>query len=214
MKFLVTAAALLVAGVVVSQSASAAPPQKDSSSFKGDSASIWLSHFEPSFSPDPYMACGMLTDVSISASSNVVRTEPGKPMASTEIFANVYAYDTCTGDTLFSGYGVLTNAGFVSDGTKSASLKATIDVFNWYTGSTAPLSLNLTFTGSGDVSHGSYHSNDRWGNTTYHSRSSGAYREAIASGDVVWGGVDLMDVSSASASLSKVSWGYRVISKY
>src|SRR5688572_26395058 len=131
MKYLIPAGALLAAGALFTHSASAAPPEKYSSSFKGDGASVWLSDYEPGVSPSPDISCGTITDVYISASSNVVHSKPGKPSASTEIFANLYSYDTCTGYTQFSGYGFVSNAGFVSNGTNSASLTATIDMFDW-----------------------------------------------------------------------------------
>jgi len=213
-KYMIPAAAMLAAGAVFSQAAIAAPPQKDSSSFKGDSASVWLSHFEPGVSPSPGDSCGTITDVNIWAMSNVAHSGPGKPTAATEVSAAIYTYDTCTGETLFSGYGVLPNAGFVSSGTTSASLNAKIDMFDWYNGSTVTLLVSLTVTGVGDTSHTNYRSNDRFGNMSITSRWNGSYREATASGDVVWMGADLVESSTVSASLSKVSSGYRVTTRY
>jgi len=75
-KYLIPAAAMLAAGAVFSQAAMAAPPQKDSSSFKGDSASVYLSHYEPGVSPSPGDSCGTITDVNIWAMSNVAKNGP------------------------------------------------------------------------------------------------------------------------------------------
>jgi hypothetical protein len=215
LKYMIPAATMLAAGAVFSQAAMAAPPQKESVSFKGDNASVWVSHYEPGVGPSPDISCGTITDVNISAMSNVAHGGPGKPTVSTEISAVIYSYDSCTGETLFIGYGVLPKAGFVSNGTKSATINGTIDMLDWYYGgSTAPLSVSLTLTGVGDASQSNYHSNDRWGNMSTNTRSKGSYREATASGDVVWMGADLMESSSSSASLSTVSSGYRVMTKY
>src|SRR5437773_2744402 len=108
----------------------------------------------------------------------------------------------CDGENLFPAHAGAdgTHPAGCRGSVPTASLNATIDIVGWYAGGTAPLSVSLTLTGTGDVSHGDYHSNERWGNTTVHSRSSGSYRDAIASGDVVWRGEDLMDTSSAGAS--------------
>jgi hypothetical protein len=154
--------------------------------FKGENA--WTS-----FSSVDASGC-VVTDVHIWAGESVTR-EGGTRTARTEAYANISKVDQCNGwNVLLSGSGPASSVQLDINRTGSASLKASFSIFDYMSETSSVLTVDLTWTGVGEVSRGHSSSHDRFpgGSSRYH--SNGSYRNAEVSGSVrsnLYPGVEL-----------------------
>lgn len=145
--------------------------------FRGENASA-------SFSSLDATGC-IATDVYIWAGESVTREGPGAPTARTEVFASVSKVDICNEWTvLFSGYGPASSAQLDIDRTGSASLEATIHLFDYVSETSSELTVDLTWKGVGEVFRGHSSSHERFPGGMARYRSNGSYRDAEVSGTV------------------------------
>jgi hypothetical protein len=169
--------------------------------FKGENA--WTS-----FSSVDASGC-VVTDVHIWAGESVTR-EGGTRTARTEAYANVSKVDQCNGwNVLLSGSGPASSVQLDINRTGSASLEASFSIFDYMSETSSVLTVDLTWTGVGEVSRGHSSSHDRFpgGSSRYH--SNGSYRNAEVSGSVrssLYPGVELAP-SSGSGQLSMSNSG-------
>lgn len=171
-----TLAAALVLTALLPSLASAATYHYRSS---GDSATASF------YSVDPTGCIWTNTDVYVA--SNQYRTEPGPSQPATWVSLYIYAYDYCQFTYAYDFHGSTTipDSGFrVNGGLQSASVQATVDAYNWLTGTFEPVAVDLAWTGEGEVfrGHSNYQSNFPGGRSM--ARSNGSYRLATPAGSV------------------------------
>jgi len=147
------------------------------------------------------------TFVSVFANKGKFQSPPGP--GSTSTFASVWVgqFDSCTGIG-FSGYGDT----FPGDGAfqidrslTSAALNVTIPVFDgvsWF-----DADVNLVWTGTGELSRGTFHSHSKSPGCVINQRWSGSSRPAQASGTVSIEGTNFTPDSSVGATLGSTKSG-------
>jgi hypothetical protein len=148
------------------------------------------------------------TYASISATDGKVK-QTGKPAVVSEVWVYVSAYNYCTDEYLSAdGYASLAADEFqINRGLGTATLVTTINVYDYYNGNSFPLSIDLTWTGSGGVYQEKYHSQYRAPGYSYNSRWMGTFRDALASGSVSGAGIEFAQEPTYSAQLANVKQG-------
>jgi hypothetical protein len=108
--------------------------------------------------------------------------------SSSTTYVDFFAYNYCDGtyDEAFGPAALAPNAFTVKAGDLGlASLNATVDVFDYYSGQTRMLQVSLTWNANGGPTRSSYSSRYRLPDgTVYLSRSSGVSRPAVVSGTI------------------------------
>jgi len=161
--------------------------QVDSTHYRGNSVYAYCSGYISE-------ECGGYKSVSISAAENVTHDGSGKPEKSTDGYMSFYYWDYC-GYYYNEGYGPINISKFQVQGGQlnSAELEGNADIYSWYTGQTIPVTIDLSFVGTGDLYRGNYRDRYRDGNTTSMSSYNGSYREASVEGSVMMSGNNLFD---------------------
>ena len=90
---------------------------------------------------------------------------------------------------------------------ESATLNAVVPAFDSVLMAPVNLSVNLTWTGSGPLNHGSSHSHFQGPGFIVNSRSSGFFRPAVASGSVSDGITNFTPEPSIAATIAQVQNG-------
>jgi len=148
------------------------------------------------------------TYVNVFANRGKFQSPPGPGSTSTFAAVSVYQIDSCSGN-LFSAYG----EAFLGDGFQidrsltSATLNVTIPVFddvsqNWF-----DADVNLVWTGTGDLSRGTFHSHSKSPGCVINQRWSGYSRPAQAFGAVSIGSTNFTPDPSAGAGLNSTKSG-------
>lgn len=123
--------------------------------------------------------CNLITNTYLSA----VKSNDG-----TNIYLEIYTWDTTTGATVSDEYGSMFTTDDVFSMDKklnSASLfEVPINVYNWYTGEVKTFNVTADWTGTGEVQKGSYTSVSTSGDYRFKSTSSSTYRTATATGSI------------------------------
>jgi|GEM_PF-600937 len=123
--------------------------------------------------------CNQITNTYLSA----VKSNDG-----TDIYLEIYTWNTTTGETVSDEYGSMFTTNDVLSIDKkldSASLsKVPINVYNWYTGEVKTVNVTADWTGTGEVEKGSSTSVSTSGDYRFKSTSSSTYRTATARGSV------------------------------
>jgi hypothetical protein len=181
---------------------SAAHAETTVSHFKGITAyaSFW--------SLDPTGCISTYVDVSVYES--IYRNPPQDPGSYAAAYLYISRYDYCQNLYLneIYGYANLAEGAFDTRGKlQTTRLVTTMEVYDWLTNTTAPVSIDLTWTGTGDVSRGSYNSRGNYPSYRYMYHSVGSSRPADVTGSVVLGGTNLITGSSAWGSLSESQSG-------
>ena len=143
--------------------------------FKGDNAFAGFSEFNDCSS----------TYVEVSVFDSITREGTGAPTAQKQ--ANLYysTYNYCTGQ-YSSSYGSVTNPNFTLAGggaLQSATLKTTIPLTD-SSGNSKKAEINLTWTGTGDISRGNSHSHYQGPGYSSNYRSNGSWRDAKPTGTI------------------------------
>jgi hypothetical protein len=160
------------------------------------------------WSLDPTGCISTYTDVSVYES--IYRNPPENSGGYAVVYLGIYRYDYCQNLYLNEAYGYanLAEGAFDTRGKlQTARLVTTLEAYDWVTDTTAPVSVDLTWTGTGDVSRGGYNSRGNYANYRYMSHSVGSNRPASLAGSVVFGDINLTPDSSSWASLSESQSG-------
>lgn len=172
------------------------------SKFRGDSASASFSRVDAS-------GC-VYTDVFVFASQDRIQSPPGPPQAQAGADIYISQYDWCNGLQLVgaSGFTALDAGAFqVSKKLDAAALAATINVYDYMSGQSYDVNLDLNWRGAGEIEKGSYHSKFQSGDCKVNSRWSGSFRPATATGTVSDGTTDFTPDPSAYAAIQSAKSG-------
>ena len=121
-------------------------------------------------------------DVSTYTDLFVMKTDDGA-----DIGVSICTYDTATGiSSCKSGYKFTKDNVFsIDQKLNSASLsEVDIEVYDWNTGTLETLRVKADWTGTGDVTKGSFKYMSKYGDYTMKSSSSSVSREATATGSI------------------------------
>ncbi len=162
--------------------------------FSGRSADAFFSSFDPS-------GC-IGTFVSVFANDGRFQAPPGPGSSSSGASIFIDQFDFCTGSSVFFfGFATLADADFrVSRGLTSARLNTTIPVVDPF-GSPLDVDVDLTWTGTGDLSRGNSHFHSQSPNCIVNGHSNGSFRFAEASGSVTIAAENFTPNSSDFAEL-------------
>lgn len=93
-------------------------------------------------------------------------------------------------------------------GLKSASLQVTVETYNEFTGNVDPVTLDLTWTGVGPVTHGHHNENLSYPSIRQILTFLGTERNATASGSILLDGRDLLaNAGTGSGTLRFMKYG-------
>lgn len=165
--------------------------------FKGITASASFWNVDPTGCITTYVDVGVYE-------SEYRSTEQGATSYSSA-YVSLYRYDSCQYRYFDQFYGSfnLAEGAFDTRGKLQVDRLVTTGVlYDYCTGAEVPVSLDLTWTGTGEVTRGSYNSRGSYPNYRYASHSVGSNRMATVSGTVVVGEDTLTPDASAWASLS------------
>ena len=132
--------------------------------FKGQGADAFFSTTDPS-------GC-IFTDVFVFASEEVFQNPPGPRSASSATSLFISQYDACTGTQLLAadGFASLADPDFqVLGKLNSATLTATVSMFDFVSGTSFDVDVNLAWTGAGPLSRQN-------GNSHFHSPGCSVFR--------------------------------------
>ena len=195
----VSAAALLLA-LVAPGAASAATSTYQ---LHGDHATAAFSTVEPD-------GC-TFTEVYIHVHESRYQIPPGGPQTGTWLDVQIVKTDECLGyQTLLNAFGsveIPASAFDVQGNLLSATLDATVPVFEYISGESDVVTLSLSWAGEEDIFRNSQHERYASPYYKYTFRSSGSYRNAQATGTVIYRGVNLTPGPSAYAYLSSAQSG-------
>ncbi|HET6519907.1 MAG TPA: hypothetical protein VFG47_08800 [Geminicoccaceae bacterium] len=192
-------------GAAVATPAAAEPPTKFS--FKGETASAYFVSTSDCVETVTYVEAG----------NGLTRSGPGQKEASSWVNASVYQYDFCAEQYLHEifGYDSLDAAAFVvSGGGRSATLAATVEAYDYATGSTVTLDLDLSWNAPGTafMGHSSYY--DRGPSYSYRSKFVGRFRDATAAGTVSDETTNYTPEPSEGASIGTSTYGEMFITRH
>lgn len=148
--------------------------------FRGDTAEAYFSNFD---------GC-VYTDAWVYAGDGVNQSPPGPGGASSWTDLWISVYDACSDVQLLAAQGGTQLAGpdfQVSGKLNSATLTATVNVYDWISDSYFDVSVNLIWRGVGATYSGSSNSHYNSPGCKSHSRYRGTWRSANVSGSI-WDG--------------------------
>jgi hypothetical protein len=128
----------------------------------------------------------------------------GRGTTSTYAWYSAGSYNYCTGE-FSSAYGDATGITFSASSSR-ASLSGTFTVYDYFSGTSSNVDVNLSWTATGASSRSMYQDHSNWPGVRIHSKYTGTTREASVTGTI--GGADLPTggyayiTSSASGSVS------------
>jgi hypothetical protein len=198
MLFAAVAVLAIVLNVGAAQAASAAGAERYD--FKGDNA--YADFFTES-------GC-VVTYVSIFATDDRTRSGPEGSASRSGAYASMYQYDSCTWQQLKSAYGYteLAPDAFQLRG-QDANLATTVELFDYVSGSSIPVTIDVTWTATGSSSTGISHYLYRSPSFKEIYHSVGTYREASAVGTMTTSdGTNLTPNPTSYAALASSKSGY------
>lgn len=146
------------------------------------------------------------TEIWVDAMDGKYQSPPGNGEVFSSVYLHIYSYDVVTGDTLVAAWGSkdLAPKDFVvAGGLKSATLKATVPMYDWAGDESFDASVVIDWTAVGRAARDSYVSHYIYPGMHYTSRGSNTWRDATADvritadGDVlVAGRADYASISS------------------
>ena len=164
--------------------------------FQGLSTDTFFSSTDPT-------GC-MNTDVSLFASEQIIRNQPGQGTASSGLTLFIHQYNICTNQQLLAGSGFVPlsdTALQISGNLDSAVLNATANVIDEVSGSPFDVSLALAWRGTSSLGHQTAQLQYSFGGCKTKSHSDGAFRYAEAAGSVTINQVNLTPAPSVSSTL-------------
>lgn len=150
------------------------------------------------------------TDVSVTAGR--FRTEPGPSLPQTYLDLSVFEYDYCQFiqiSSVFASATIPDDAFRLQGALQSASVQATVDAYDWVTGTFEPVTVDLVWAGDGDIYRGHSTNHTQYPGGRYFTRSSGSTRLATPSGSVTVRSTNL--VAGAESVYGSLSSGQSAI---
>jgi hypothetical protein len=145
----------------------------------GKIASAYFSSRDPS-------GC-IATDVRVSAGDNTARNGPGPGSPSSRVVVSINQYNLCTHTYLLSAFGFapLADTDFQASGNlDSATLNATVNVYDSVSGSSFDVFVDLTWTGISSLHRSIFNDKREFGNCYEIRHINASWRFALASGTV------------------------------
>ena len=174
--------------------------------FKGRGAEAFFSTVDPS-------GC-IFTNVFVFASEETFQNPPGPRSASSGTFLFISQFDACVGMQLLAadGFASLADPDFqVARKLNSATLSATVNVFDFVTSTSFDVDVNLAWTGAGPLlrEHGNFHFQAP--GCKFNSHFNRTFRGAEASGSVSDGATNFTPDPSLGASIFSAKNGDVVV---
>lgn len=153
------------------------------------------------------------TDVFLYASDQSTYGKSSIPESSS---ASVYVsrYDMCSGTTLLNaiGYGVLEEEDFDTDQRlSSAKLQTTVYGYDWNTGESITLDVDVAWDGNGDLTRTNYHYHYDMGDTIVNGHHSGTSRVATMSGSVSDGTTNFIEGATGAGTIMDAKSGTIIV---
>jgi|SRR5829696_5920365 len=137
----------------------------------------------------------IVTALYLSATNGRLQNDPGRPTTSSSGYVDMYQYNRCNYyQPIFSGYwsGALADGAIdIAASLSTATLKAVVPVYNYYTGSYQSVSIELTWTANDILSRGQSHSIYQSPGSRSSVRYNGTWRGAEVSGSISAGSGNL-----------------------
>lgn len=145
--------------------------------FKGFTASAYYTHVDTST-----CANGVYTSYAVWASDNVEINPSSSPTGGPLVSVAFSQWNSCT-YAYASYYGETTTGSVMTTGNLgSATAQATVQLYDWSYTPGPTVTVNVTWTGFGDISSSTDAITHRTGDTLYKSRYTGSDRQAAVSG--------------------------------
>lgn len=127
------------------------------------------------------------TDVYVNPNDGFFQSPPGPGSPSSGVYMFISQYDTCAGIQLIAaeGFASLADTDFQVFGRlNSASLTATVNVFDFVSNTSFDIYIDLVWTGTGGIYRQSSHSHYDSPGCSFNTRFVGSFRPAVATGSV------------------------------
>lgn len=145
--------------------------------------------------------------VNVMGSESATRQTKTGPVTGSYVSA-YYSFSSWCNDEYTYQSGYASGEGEVAIGPKGATLKATLSGYNYDTGETDTLEVDLTAVGNGEfTSKGTSHDTFSSGTYRYKSRQTGTSESADATGTVVLNGTAIATGEATWAGVGKSSYG-------
>jgi hypothetical protein len=136
------------------------------------------------------------TFIDVSAFENISKsnttTKPGAPISETRAFLSYSSFDFCNFTTIFSFFGETINPTLkINNSLQSATLNATVPVFDFTSGTTRTAVVNLAWQATSEPVRSNFSSSFQSSNILSRSRSRSTSRDAQVTGDVTLDGKKL-----------------------
>lgn len=197
--YLLTAAVLFVTLVLPCRSA-AAPGQTFHLKFTGLTANAFF---------DSFQGC-VETSAFVQAFNNRLKMVGGRPETTPSAFVSLFQFDNCSFTVLLSasGFADLPAGAFqMKQNLDSATLNASVDVFDSVSNTTFPVDISVSWTGSGALTVSRFHNIFRTPGFRENFASTGVSRAAAASGSVTALGTNFSPGPAVFADLESVKQG-------
>jgi hypothetical protein len=151
----------------------------------------------------------MTTYANVGAGESVSKVGPGKPVVYPGGFVSLVLQNSCTGEGI-SGLGdssLSADAFSMQSNLQSATLNAVVQLCCDQSGSSFPVSVNLTWTGTGSISTGKSSETSKSPGCKITRTSQGDSRPAVATGSIMALGTEFASQPTTSASLSSTKDG-------
>ena len=191
--------AFLLAFTLVPARASAAV---NSFKFNGASAFANFSLADPN---DPCIS----TNAGVLVTEGRIKEGGGKPQSVSEILVGISRLNNCTFEFFLeaSGIATLPPEAFVVHQLDSATLNTTVEVCDSISGNCFPVSISLSWTGTGSVIKDKSKSSTNFGKCKIQSSFNGTFRDAVATGSITGQGTNFTPNASDFAQLADVKNG-------
>ena len=156
----------------------------------------------------------VFTDVFVNPNEGFFQAPPGPGGTSSGVLLAISQYDACAGVQLLAaeGFAPLGDPDFqVFGNLESATLNATVNVFDFVTGTSFDVFVSLTWTATGPVNRQSSHSHFDSPGCKVNSRFIGSFRGAVATGSVSDGSTNYTPEPSLGFDIFKAKSGEVVI---
>lgn len=154
------------------------------------------------------------SDVYVLGTEELFQNPPHAKTASSGVFVFISQYDACTNTELLVAEGTasLEEAGFqINRKLDSATLQATIPVYDHVSGTSFDVFVDLTWTGVGPLGHQNSTSHFHSADCSINNRSNNSFRSSEASGIVSSVSTNFTPAPAFSASLSYAQTGDVVV---
>jgi hypothetical protein len=195
-------AIIAVLAMAVSASPVHAASETSHVSFQGQTANAFFSSTDPG-------GC-VVTSVFVFANDGRTKTGPGGPLAESFALVAVSQFNQCTDTQLLSAEGsaALAADDFQMDSRlTAATLDSRIELFDFVSGTSFPVDISLTWTGSGDTSTEKSHNLINAPGLKINSFGSGLRRGGTATGTVTAGTTNFTPEPSIFVELLSVKSG-------